>query len=131
MFNGAPVAGATVAFSPMDNDGLAAGGTTDASGSYTLTADNSLVLGAGTKPGKYKVTVKLLDDGGAAQAHLDFKAGKITMEEFTQRPDAFKPSKVKHLLPEIYADPTTSPLEMIVENKKVNVIDLNVEGKKM
>ena len=127
-FNGAPVEGATVAFLPTDSSGLAAGGMTDAAGNYTLTADNSLVAGAGTKPGKYKVTVKKIEMP-VDQDRLDYEAGKITREEFYKRHMTYKPTKPKHLLPEIYADQKTTPLELTVADQKENVLDLKVEGK--
>ena len=127
-FNGAPVEGATIAFFPMDNSGLAAGGMTDTSGHYTLTADNSLVAGAGTKPGKYKVTVKKTEMP-VDQDRLDYESGKITQEELFRRQGMRVPMRAKNLLPEIYADQRTTPLELTIEDKKENVLDLNIEGK--
>jgi hypothetical protein len=126
--NGAAVEGATIAFLPMDSGGLAAGGMTDASGNYTLTADNSLVAGAGTKPGKYKVTVKKIEMP-VNQDQLDYQSGKITQEELMKRQMMYKPVRPKHLLPEIYADPQTTPLEFTIADQKVNVLDLKIEGK--
>ena len=127
-FNGAPVEGATVAFFPTDSNGLSAGGMTDASGNYTLTADNSLVTGAGTKPGKYKVTVKKTEMP-VDQDQADYKEGKITQEELFRRQGMRAPMRAKNLLPEIYADQRTTPLELTIEDKKENVLDLNIEGK--
>ena len=127
-FNGTPVEGAIVAFLPTDSSGLAAGGMTDASGNYTLTADNSLVAGAGTKPGKYKVTVKKVEIP-VTQDQLDFESGKITREDLFKRRGMRKPVKPKHLLPEIYADQKTTPLELTVADQKENVLDLNIDKK--
>jgi hypothetical protein len=127
-FNGAAVEGATIAFLPTDGGGLAAGGMTDASGNYTLTADNSLVAGAGTKSGKYKVTVKKIEMP-VNQDQLDFESGKITQDELMKRQMTYKPVRPKNLLPEIYADPQTTPLELTVADQKENVLDVKVEGK--
>ncbi len=79
--DGQPVEGATVAFVPARQTDLAAAGTTDAQGRFTLT---TLRAGDGAVPGRYKVLVVL----------------KATDER----------GQVKSLLPEKYAYPQTSGL---------------------
>ena len=125
-FNGAPVEGAIVAFVPTDSTGHSAGGKTDGAGFYTLTADNALVPGSGTKPGKYKVTVKKTE-APVDPDQQDFESGKITADELMQRMAERKPLRPKNLLPDKYADANTTPLEVTVEDKKENVIDLPIE----
>ena len=127
-FNGAPVKGAVVAFVPTDGTGIGAGGSTDEAGLYTLTADNALVPGSGTKPGKYKVTVKKTE-AAVDPDRQDLESGKITEDEFMKRLAERKPIRPKNLLPGAYADAKTTPLEVTVEDKKENVIDLLIEGK--
>lgn len=57
--DGTPVEGATVIFSPVDDEvGMSASGTTDADGKYTLTAtDPTAKVSGGTLPGEYKIMV--------------------------------------------------------------------------
>ncbi|MDR1383561.1 MAG: carboxypeptidase-like regulatory domain-containing protein [Planctomycetaceae bacterium] len=126
---GTPVAGATVAFSPLDG-GAAASGVSNASGNYTLSTGTALIPGSGTKPGKYKVTVYKVEKAVDKDAE-DLDAGKISYNEYMERRDktVIPPSGLPdtHLLPTIYNDAKTSPLEVIVEDKKKNVIDLKLE----
>jgi hypothetical protein len=59
-YNGEPVPGATVAFSPKAKDGHAAAGTTDDSGNFTLSTFGS---GDGAVPGSYYVGVSKFEGG--------------------------------------------------------------------
>ena len=54
--DGLPIEGVSVTLVPLDpNEQLAAGGTTDASGKFTVTAGGS-PAGSGARPGQYGVT---------------------------------------------------------------------------
>ncbi|MDR1270471.1 MAG: carboxypeptidase-like regulatory domain-containing protein [Planctomycetaceae bacterium] len=127
--NGTSVAGASVLFSPLDG-GLAASGVSDASGNYRLSTGTAQVPGSGTRPGKYKVTVYKVEKAVDKDAE-ELDAGKISYDEFMARREKtpIPPTGLldKHLLPTIYSDAETSPLEVIVEDKKKNTIDLNLE----
>ncbi|MCL2118472.1 MAG: carboxypeptidase-like regulatory domain-containing protein [Planctomycetaceae bacterium] len=56
-YDGTLLEGASVAFVPVDNSGVAATGTTDATGKYTLTSTTAKKFGTGAKPGKYLVKI--------------------------------------------------------------------------
>jgi hypothetical protein len=125
--NDSPVEGARVTFFPLDTSGLSASGVTDASGKYSLTADGSLVRGTGTNPGEYQVTIKKMEIP-VSKDREDLDAGKITKEEYTKRLYS-RPAvseKPKNLLPEKFADPSKTPLKVVVEDKKENVIDFRL-----
>ncbi|MDR1492061.1 MAG: carboxypeptidase-like regulatory domain-containing protein [Planctomycetaceae bacterium] len=127
--NGTPVAGASVLFSPLDG-GLAASGVSDASGNYQLSTGTTQVPRSGTKSGKYKVAVYKVEKAVDKDAE-ELDAGKISYDEFMARRAKMQISPAglpdKHLLPTVYSDVKTSPLEVIVEDKKKNVINLNLE----
>lgn len=57
--DGSPLANKGLMFTPQSGDGVAAGGTTDAGGKYTLTAmvANATSDQEGVPPGQYKVSV--------------------------------------------------------------------------
>ncbi|MDR1485859.1 MAG: hypothetical protein LBT09_13685 [Planctomycetaceae bacterium] len=128
-YNGKPVAGASVLFSPLDG-GLAASGVSNASGNYQLSTGTAQVPGSGTKPGKYKVTVYKTEKAVDKDAE-ELDAGKISYNEFMARREKtpIPPTGLpgKHLLPTIYSNATTSPLEILVEDKKKNIIDLSLK----
>jgi len=128
--DGSVVEGATVNFFPQDRTGVPAVGFTDAHGVYALTATDSLDGGTGTKPGKYRVTVKKVSET-VDQNTADLESGKITQEEFVKRQYA-NPQKAatpKDLLPPVYSNPQQSPLEFTVEDVKMNTIDLDLKGR--
>ncbi|MDR2441599.1 MAG: carboxypeptidase-like regulatory domain-containing protein [Planctomycetaceae bacterium] len=126
--NDSPIDGAQITFFPLDNSGVPAAGFTNAQGQYSLTAVNSLVGGTGTKPGKYRVTV-IKNMNIVDKDQQDFEAGRITSEEYENRLFSKPPNteKPKSLVPIIYTNSTQSPLEVTVEDKKENVIDLKLE----
>jgi hypothetical protein len=115
-------------FIPQDGIGVPAIGFTDAGGNYALTATDALEGGSGTKPGKYRVTVRKLSEV-VDQNQADFDTGKITYDEYIKRQYANPQTaaKPKDLLPPNYADPAKTPLEVTVEDVKINVIDLELK----
>jgi hypothetical protein len=93
-FNGQPVEGAVVTFSPHKPGGYGAAGTTDASGKTSL---STFEVGDGAVPGAYYVTItKTAAQGAGAEA------------------------KEVHLLPPAFASPETSPLAAEVVENGVN-----------
>ena len=128
--DGSTVEGATVNYIPVDKTGLPAVGFTDAQGKYALTATDSIEGGTGTKPGKYRVTVRKLGEV-IDQNAADLEAGKITQEEYAKRQytNPQKVGKPKEELPIIYADQAKTPLEVSIEDVKENVINLELKSK--
>jgi len=116
-YQGAPVEGANVAFEPTDSTGTSAGGTTDASGKYTLMASFG---GTGTTPGTYTVTITKRDvvATGRKVPVTDEGGQEVMIDEMAR----------KDLLPENYASPARTPFKNItVEAKKLNELDFNLE----
>ena len=127
--DGSVVEGATVNFFPQDSTGVPAVGFTDAQGMYALTATDSLEGGTGTKPGKYRITVKKVSEA-VDQNAADLESGKITQEEYAMRQYANpqQVAKLKDLLPPVYSNPQQTPLEFSVEDVKMNMIDLDLKS---
>ena len=81
IYQGAPMPGALVTFSPLDDGGTPAFGTTNAQGGFTL---STFGFDDGAVPGKYKVTVTKMqgtaqgDEGSTAE---DPGAAYLAMEE--------------------------------------------------
>lgn len=114
-FQGNPVEGATVAFSPTQGK-QGAFATTDASGKYSLT---TFVGGDGALPGEYKVKIsqyeKEAPSGGEGEEY-------VPPEETGEGED----SGPKNLLPEKYADANSSGLTATVTEGE-NTIDFALE----
>lgn len=67
-FDGSPLEGATVIFSPVEESGgRAAAGITDASGTYTLTDMQATSTGKGAAPGQYRVAISKVNTGASGQ----------------------------------------------------------------
>ena len=101
-----------IMFRPNDTEGgEAASGTTDAKGGYTLTSSNGWV-GSGALAGDYTVTVSRM------------KVTKLPPEKVN--PIDGREYSYEELLPNVYQDKENSPLQVTVERKRVNVINLNL-----
>ena len=129
-YDGVAVEGASIAFIPTDNSGVAATGITNASGKYTLTSTTAKKFGTGAKPGKY--LVKITKTETAPDPDQDaFDKGEITYDEFQVRKTKRSPYKnmpgSKNLIPTRYANQLTSKLEATVEDKKNNECDFALE----
>jgi hypothetical protein len=112
-YQGNPVAGATVTFSP-EGEGRAAFGRTDESGHFTLT---TLQPGDGALEGSYTVAITKRTEpaGGAASGDgwdpndaEDVDAAYRAYE--AEKKQNAEPNEAENLLPPKYADPATSPL---------------------
>lgn len=108
-FDGVPVGGASVGYSPVDrNAGLPAGGKTDAAGRYRLTAVGGGRERAGTAVGDYVVSITKVE---------------IVPPDAPQPPPPAwwnpslgpKPVPIRSLIPEAYGDPATSGLRAAVK----------------
>lgn len=105
-FNGQPVQGLTVTFQPVDASGRPGFAVTDREGKFQA---QTFEPGDGLTAGKHRVAMQktvMVDPQGQVVT------GEINSDAtgFTQ----------KHLLPEKYADFTTSGLEVQIEAKKKN-----------
>ncbi len=102
-YNGSPVGGATVTFSPAGESGNAAYGKTDATGKVALSTFGGE---DGAVPGSYKVMVTKTEVEGAAAGAGDDESSEEEEEEATVTH--------KQLLPEKYARVDTTDLEATV-----------------
>lgn len=100
LLDGVPLAGASVGFSPLTPGvGLPASGTSEADGSFRLTATRGGVPGGGTAVGDYAVTVT--------------KTERVSEPATEDRPAA--PLKIRHFVPEAYGSIATSGLKATVK----------------
>ena len=117
-FQGAPVAGASVTFFP-EVGGQAAAGTTDSQGKYQLTTLNP---NDGAKPGTYKVMVSKIERTGIGAT--------ISQEEqykYLEQHGSPPPSESKNVLPELFANVTTTPLTATVQESGPNQFDFALQ----
>ncbi len=109
LFQGKPVEGAHVTFSPQAAGGHAAFARTDAEGRFTLMT----IGGSGAVPGAYGVTVaKEVAEGG-----LTVEQSQAHFEKTGQSPP---PPKVADQLPAKYKATKTSGLSATVEERGTN-----------
>ena len=112
MYNGAPVQGATVSFSPVTSGtkekALAASGSTDEDGVATMIVRPG---DEGVAAGKYKVTVRKLEKPKETGTKGDINEGGYKPPEATGDMNVEPP---KNLLPEKYSATTTTDLEITV-----------------
>lgn len=123
-FNGAPVAGATVTFSPEGSGIPTAMGITDGQGLYKLTTYTS---GDGAAEGSFKVLVyKMSEDDAGSGAPTHDPTGKGRSAAPTHSgPRGAGGKKSSSLLPERYMKVSTTPLTKNVESGS-NTIDLEL-----
>ncbi|MHB0958088.1 MAG: carboxypeptidase-like regulatory domain-containing protein [Pirellulaceae bacterium] len=120
--DGAPVAGATVSFSPTEKTGRAAVGTTDASGKFTLTTINP---GDGAAPGTYGVMItKMAASSAAPWQDPRSSGGKLTPEQEKevreQMASGEKAVAPQSELPQKYASVESSGFTATVSKDKTN-----------
>ena len=115
LLDGAPLADATIGFSPAEGPGLGAFGRTDAAGMYKLTASRAGARLGGAAVGSYLVTVRKyrnrLEDLGPQPDPSDTKAAAKWQAE-AERLNALPPDS---LIPEAYGDKATSGLKATVK----------------
>jgi len=113
-FDGQPLAGATVNFSPQSSEGQPAYGVTDADGKYKL----QTLLGnpdAGTTPGEYAVTI--------SKTEKEVSTGMS--EGSSKRDTSAPPPPPKSLIPERYGRADKSGLTATV-GKESTVINFDL-----
>lgn len=112
MLDGKPLEGAVVQYMSQSHD-LAAAGTTDAAGKYSLT---TFEANDGAVEGPHKVVVK----------KTAYEEKKTKYDSPEERSVALMP---KELLPARYANSTTTPLEVTVTADGPNEATLEVKSK--
>ena len=123
---GQPVEGATVTFVPAGS-GKSASGITDASGKYTLSTSKA---GDGAVPGEYGVKI-VKYEGQPQQAAGSGSEGETDESGYPASYDGAAPEgedegAPANLLPEKYADPSTSDLKATVQEGD-NTFDFPLE----
>jgi len=112
-YKGQPVEGANVMFSPTtQGQGVAAMAVTDAAGKFTLqTAQGK----PGAVPGEYVVMITKME--------------MVPTGEKVPKPEGGMEDVMttKHLLPEKYRFPSSTPLKVKIEEGKVNEFQFNLE----
>ncbi len=111
-YQGQPVEGANVIFTPVA-EGRAASGVTDSRGRYTLT---TLQPGDGAEPGSYRVMIQKTETEGG----LTEEEAQAYFEQHGTPPPT---GETRHLLPAKYARPDTSELTAEVREGENNVFD--------
>ena len=103
-FKGEPLSKATISFIPVDPNGEAvfATGMTDNNGRFTLTAAQFGEPERGTTPGEYLVTIRRNKDEPSRVVPTDYGPASV----------------YDSLIPERYANQTTSGLQAVVERKR-------------
>jgi hypothetical protein len=109
-YNGSPVEGATLTFSPASG-GYAALGLTDASGNFTLKTPWG---SEGAVPGSYKVAISKTAVEGAAAGEAE------EVEMVIEEPEKATPAKIAEGLPEKYKSAATSELTAEVKAEGPN-----------
>ncbi|QDU36293.1 hypothetical protein Mal4_05770 [Maioricimonas rarisocia] len=112
-YNGSPVEGALVTFTPTDLNGSGANGRTDADGKFEMGTYESA---DGVRPGSYQVTVTKIPVTVAEQPSED---------DPNYDPDAGTAPEAENVLPAKYADWSTSGLTADVGQDAIT--DLNFE----
>jgi hypothetical protein len=118
MYQGKPVADATVSFLAISGDPISAFGLTDAQGKFTMRTYED---GDGAPVGEHQVTITKTEAGkqppGPPRTGPDeFDPNKYDPPGFGVTP----PPVVKHLIPEKYASSATSGLKATVTADKPN-----------
>lgn len=116
---GTPVDGASVTFYP-EGTGQAAAGTTDAQGKFQLTTLNA---NDGAKPGTYKVMVSKIQVTGVG-ANMSQEEQYKYLEQHGSPP----PNESKNVLPEQFANVTTTTLTATVSESGPNEFKFELQG---
>jgi hypothetical protein len=100
LLDGKPLANAAVMFHA--SAGQSAYAITDRNGAFQLTTREP---GDGVHPGDQRITVSLTIQEGGVQPNA------ARLEDYTK---PIAPKKLAHIVPQIYNDPKTSPLSIVV-----------------
>lgn len=118
--DGKPIEGVAVTFTPASGRGIQAFGTTQADGSYSLSAFRGAKPGSGTVVGVYRVTcTKII--GGDTPAEVPpppDEAPAAEHEAWRQeesKRQRTKPTPLEYLIPKAYGDSQTSGLKVTIQ----------------
>jgi len=109
-YQGSPVTGATVTFSPQGGGVRAAAATTDAQGNFQLT---TLQSNDGAMPGEYRVVVTKIETTSTEMTDEE-------MQKHIEKHGAPPTVESKNLLPEKYAKRDTTDLTATVKQGEKN-----------
>ena len=127
--DGTGVPGATVLLIPNDSSvkDWSSGGTTGEDGSIDLFTRGQY---KGVPAGSYKVTVKKLatENTEPVEAELDAESYKKALQQYNN-PSGPDPMVNYALIDPTFANPESTTLELTVEAKNGNVLDVNVGDK--
>ena len=118
--DGIPMGGVSIIFNPVENNGTAAGGVTDATGAYSLTSGAN-TPGTGAVTGSFTPTF--------SKTELEQREPTASPEEEMAKYGGVPP-KVFHLVPEKYGNVKTCGIDPVtVEKGKPNVFDFDLSSK--
>ncbi|MGQ9506137.1 MAG: hypothetical protein ACUVQG_14815 [Thermogutta sp.] len=120
--DGKPVDGANVVFVPTSTPGYGAYGIADSSGRFVLKSSEAVT---GAVPGKYLVQVtKLVPDTGGRQSVVAEDAEHEA--EAAGGSPAGSVAGTKNVLPEKYANPKTSGIEVVVPSEGLQNLEIKL-----
>lgn len=123
MYQGEPLAGATVTFRNSEQGARPATAITDDNGAFQLTTFEE---GDGAVPGKHVVTVtKMADSGGGSQGTEQSMEEAAAAAEQGEEQASAEPQSA---IPERYGNPDTSDLSYTVKEGETNEFTIELEG---
>jgi len=120
MLDGKPIDGVAVTFTPASGAGIQAFGTTQADGSYSLSAFRGAKPGSGTVVGEYRVTcTKMIGGDTPAEVPPPPDDAPAAEHEAWRREEAkrqrTKATPLQYLIPKAYGDSQTSGLKVTIQ----------------
>jgi len=118
--DGKPIEGVAVTFTPASGAGIQAFGTTQADGSYSLSAFRGAKPGSGTVVGEYRVTcTKTIGGDTPAEVPPPPDDAPAAEHEAWRKEEAkrqrTKPTSLQYLIPKAYGDSETSGLKVTIQ----------------
>ncbi len=120
-----PVPAAMVEFLPLGGHGQPANGVTDSNGTFHLDTQSP---GDGAWPGEYKVVVRKYEVDPAMQQKIDPSDPKAQEKMYATAAKVMAKPK-KHLIPDVYRSPETTPLRWKVPDDNNKTLELASTGK--
>ncbi|MCL2004579.1 MAG: carboxypeptidase-like regulatory domain-containing protein [Planctomycetaceae bacterium] len=103
--NGELLPGAVVVFSPVDDSGESASGTTDEAGTFVLSTTTGN-FGSGAKPGEYRVAISKRDVIWDGRSYIEIAGSEPVRAE-----------RAVEVLPREFGNPLQTPLRATVTNR--------------
>jgi hypothetical protein len=127
--DGTPVDGATVNFL-SEQGSIVSGGTTDASGKFSLTTTVGSQSVPGAVVGSHGVAVVKTESSGQEMADPnDLEATKAMMEKMTTNPAVTSEFKAKYVIPQKYNNPAQSQIKAQVTEAGPNDIKIELSSR--